>query len=146
MTVRKGSLLQRVENRFLQAHGTVFGNAHLHRDFVGLQESDSPDFFAKDVRVLADFADGVLPKFHPQLFRGTARDVVIVQEQKCFSAVAVFLPVGEEFFDLLRRESFNFLSAETVRLVVENVLQFIAEGIDNGLRGLGANSREKPAA
>ena len=106
----------------MQSHGAVFRDAHFHRNFVGFQESDSPDFFAEDVGVLADLADGVLAKFHPQLFRGAARDVVVVEEQERLAAVSVFLPVGEEIFDFFWRETFNLFASETVRLVVENVL------------------------
>ena len=78
MAFVEARFLQRVEEGCLEPDGTVLGDADLHRDFVGLQEPDSPDFLAEQVGVLGDARDGFGPVLFPQLSRDATRDSVTV--------------------------------------------------------------------
>lgn len=87
---------QRVEQACLQAGHGVERGAQLLGDFVGAGEADAPDFLAQQVGVLFDGQDGGLAIVAPQAQGGAAGDLVAVQEQQRFTAVAHGFPAGEE--------------------------------------------------
>ena len=88
--------LQGVENGGLQPDGAVLREAYLGRDFVCLDKADAVDVFAEHVGVVLDAADGVLAVLGPELLGYAPGDVVLVEEQHGFPAVAVLLPAGED--------------------------------------------------
>ena len=143
VTFAKTRFLQHVHDGCLETHGTVFRDSDLHRDFVGFQEADAPDFFAEYIGVLGNLCDGVFGVLVPQTPCDAACDAVVAQEQHRFAATAVQLPCSEEILDLLGGKTLDFCLAEKVGMVVEDVGGVFAEHLHYGLGCFLADSLEE---
>ena len=129
----------------MESLGAVFRETDFLCNFIGLQESDAPDFFAEHVRVLCDAFNRRLPELVPKALCHTADNFVLVQEQHCFAAVTCFLPTCQKSFHLAGGEAFDFYFAELVRIVVENVGGCIAKSFHNAFGNLLSHARELSA-